>query len=263
MAIYRLYKINCPCLPGYNLYYGLIVMVVPPFVFLFLGIVLNGNLVSLALEFSRPQGRREKNKRVLKSLFQSVMIRALIAPTLWIIVSFLDGKSFVCAFSETLDPEDFGGFGNFTGMDPDILLAKVPCKNFELLRNSKTRKAISRFLKCISQGIGVSLLLSLIVLASLSRIVSSLFNVTSKMQSRYWRQFSHMEEKCFDINCLAYNYEVAENNVKSYFETVERESVERKHCDVEEHIISSGEMMHYVDQWYNCRPPIVYEIKCQ
>lgn len=79
------------------------------------------------------------------------MQRAMVAPVVWIIVTLLDGKCLICAFSGSMDPGKFVGFANVSTVQAQQLLAKVPCKDEELLSNSTSRKAVSRYLRCWSQ----------------------------------------------------------------------------------------------------------------
>lgn len=87
----------------------------------------------------------------------SVLQRALAAPLVWILLALLDGKCFVCAFSSSVDPEKFLDFANMTPGQVQLFLAKVPCKEDELVRDSPARKAVSRYLRCLSQVIQVVL----------------------------------------------------------------------------------------------------------
>lgn len=87
----------------------------------------------------------------------SVLQRALAAPLVWILLALLDGKCFVCAFSSSVDPEKFLDFANMTPSQVQLFLAKVPCKEDELVRDSPARKAVSRYLRCLSQVIRVVL----------------------------------------------------------------------------------------------------------
>ncbi|MEE6485906.1 hypothetical protein FKM82_014447 [Ascaphus truei] len=260
MQIYKMFNFTCPCLPGYNMPYGLCVMLVPPLVFFFVGIIVNQYCVSLALEYSRPEGQREKNRLVLRNMFQSLMLRAMVTPIVWIIISLLDGKPAVCAFSERVDAEQFGGFANFSGMSTELLLAKVPCKHFDLLRTSTTRKAISRFLKCLSQVIGWITVLTLIVMGAAARVIAPLFSGPATIQSRYWSRYSDIEEKCVHVTCVQYNHMFAEKYLKNHFENAgahhEAVNVGEGHQAPFPH-----QLMDYLDIWYNCRPPIY--IRCQ
>ena len=90
---------------------------------------------------------------VPRYMCSSVLQRALAAPLIWILLALLDGKCFVCAFSSSVDPEKFLDFANMTPSQVQLFLAKVPCKEDELVRNSPARKAVSRYLRCLSQVI--------------------------------------------------------------------------------------------------------------
>lgn len=81
----------------------------------------------------------------------SVLQRALAAPLLWILLALLDGKCFVCAFSNSVDPEKFLDFANMTPSQVQLFLAKVPCKEDVMVKDSPARKAVSRYLRCLSQ----------------------------------------------------------------------------------------------------------------
>ncbi|KAG8551651.1 hypothetical protein GDO81_004198 [Engystomops pustulosus] len=257
MVVYKAYEFKCPCIPGFNKPYALMVLLAPPFIFFFVGILVSQYCGSLTIEYSRPEGNRAKNKKVLKQMFIAMMIRALAAPILWILVCFLDGKILVCGFSETLDPDQFGGFEDFPQYETSVLLAKVPCKNFDLLRTSSTRKAISRFLKVLSQGIGYISVLTLIFLGALARCLMPLFTTPETLQARYWTKYSDMEENCFDVMCIEYNHKLAERCVKGYFEGTKKEREQEAYQDRRKFTDVPVETLLYVDQWYKCRPPII------
>lgn len=80
-----------------------------------------------------------------------MMQRALLAPMVWILVTLLDGKCFICAFSMSVDPKHFTGLPNNTGLDLVRIMAKVPCKEDIIFRNNTFRKAVTRYVRCYSQ----------------------------------------------------------------------------------------------------------------
>lgn len=47
-------------------------------------------------------------------LFSAMIQRALLAPMVWILVTLLDGKIFICAFSVSVDPTLFSGIHKYT-----------------------------------------------------------------------------------------------------------------------------------------------------
>ena len=87
----------------------------------------------------------------------SIMQRAMVAPAVWIVVTLLDGKCLICAFSGSVDPKKFVGFANATLAQAQEMLSRVPCKEDELMRNSTSRRAVSRYLRCWSQVGGCQL----------------------------------------------------------------------------------------------------------
>jgi hypothetical protein len=44
-----------------------------------------------------------------KYMFSAMMHWALLAPMVWILVTLLDGKIFICAFGMSVDPKPFSG----------------------------------------------------------------------------------------------------------------------------------------------------------
>lgn len=85
------------------------------------------------------------------------MQRAMVAPAVWIVVTLLDGKCLICAFSSSVDPKKFVGFANATLAQAQEMLTRVPCKEDELMRNSTSHRAVSRYLHCWSQVSGCQL----------------------------------------------------------------------------------------------------------
>ncbi|XP_024909785.1 calcium homeostasis modulator protein 3-like [Cynoglossus semilaevis] len=84
-------------------------------------------------------------------LFSAMIQRALLAPMVWILVTLLDGKIFICAFSVSVDPALFSGFPNDTDLNVMTIMSKVPCKEDLIFRNSSFRKAVFRYIRCYSQ----------------------------------------------------------------------------------------------------------------
>ncbi|KAL2769314.1 calcium homeostasis modulator protein 3, partial [Daubentonia madagascariensis] len=153
----------------------------------------------------------------------SVLQRALAAPLVWILLALLDGKCFVCAFSSSVDPEKFLDFANMTPSQVQLFLAKVPCKEDELVRDSSARKAVSRYLRCLSQAIGWSIALLLIVVAFLARCLRPCFDQTVFLQRRYWSNYVDLEQKLFDETCCEHARDFAHRCVLHFFASVRSE----------------------------------------
>ncbi len=89
-------------------------------------------------------------------LLSSMLQRSFLAPMVWILMTLLDGKCFICAFSMNVDPKYFTGIPNSTGLELIKIMAKVPCKEDVIFKNVSFRKAVSRYVRCYSQVNGFS-----------------------------------------------------------------------------------------------------------
>ncbi|NWI71764.1 CAHM3 protein, partial [Todus mexicanus] len=124
VKMYTSFDFSCPCLPRYNTAYGLGIMFIPPIALFLCGLILNRQSLVMLEEWRRPKGRREKDLAVIRYMCSSIMQRAMVAPVVWIIVTLLDGKCLICAFSGSVDPENFVGFANISPVQVHQLLAK-------------------------------------------------------------------------------------------------------------------------------------------
>ncbi|XP_005698485.2 PREDICTED: calcium homeostasis modulator protein 3 [Capra hircus] len=223
VKLYSSFDFNCPCLACYNTLYGLGLLFTPPIALFLCGLLANRQSVVMVEEWRRPAGHRRKDPGIIRYMCSSVLQRALAAPLVWILLALLDGKCFVCAFSSSVDPEKFLDFANMTPSQVQLFLAKVPCKEDELVRNSPARKAVSRYLRCLSQAIGWSLTLLLIVLVFLARCLRPCFDQTIFLQRRYWSNYVDLEQKLFDETCCEHARDFAHRCVLHFFASMQSE----------------------------------------
>lgn len=158
--MYSAFDFNCPCLPGYNVVYSMGILLTPPLVLFLLGLVMNNNISMLAEEWKRPRGRRAKDPAVLRYMFCSMAQRALIAPVVWVAVTLLDGKCFLCAFCTAVPVATLGNGSLVPGLPaPELarLLARVPCPEIYDGNWLLAREVAVRYLRCISQVRGLGL----------------------------------------------------------------------------------------------------------
>ncbi|TNM99793.1 calcium homeostasis modulator protein 3 [Takifugu flavidus] len=272
VKLYTSFDFNCPCLPQYNKLYSLGVMIVPPIILFFLGVLVNRHTGVMMDEWMRPLGNRSKNPAVVKYLFSAMIQRALLAPLVWILVTLLDGKVFICAFSISVDPTLFSGQPNNTGLDVVKMMAKVPCKEDIIFRNSSFRKAVSRYVRCYSQAIGWSILLFLIVLGALGRLLKPCFeDHGSFLQTRYWSNYLDVEQKLFDETCVLHARDFARKCVVQFFEDMREDTVlhlphplnfrcaqeEEEEEDDRLHGISKQDQMNQLlNKWYFSKPEL-------
>uniref|UniRef100_A0A3Q4I228 Calcium homeostasis modulator 3 n=1 Tax=Neolamprologus brichardi TaxID=32507 RepID=A0A3Q4I228_NEOBR len=272
VKLYTSFDFNCPCLPQYNKLYSLGVMIVPPIILFFLGILVNRHTGVMMDEWMRPIGNRSKNPAVVKYLFSAMIQRALLAPMVWILVTLLDGKIFICAFSVSVDPALFSGKHiSFLLYTIFLIMAKVPCKEDVIFRNSSFRKAVSRYVRCHSQAIGWSILLFLIVLGALGRLIKPCFDDHATfLQTRYWSNYLDVEQKLFDETCVLHARDFARKCVVQFFEDIREDSLRlphpvfiskfREECDDEEEQLHGVTKQEQVDQllnkWYYGKPEL-------
>ncbi|OPJ84255.1 calcium homeostasis modulator protein 1 [Patagioenas fasciata monilis] len=193
--IYSAFDFNCPCLPSYNLVYGLGVLLVPPFILFLLGFVLNNNVSMLAEEWRRPQGQRGKDPAVLRYMFCSMAQRAMIAPVVWVSVTLLDGKCITCAFCTSVPVETLGNTSHLGLSQGEMkqVLARIPCKEIYNGQELIANEVAIRYLRCISQALGWCFVLLMTMLAFLVRSLRPCFTQAAFLKSRYWSHYIDIE----------------------------------------------------------------------
>ncbi|NWU98985.1 CAHM1 protein, partial [Upupa epops] len=269
--MYSAFDFNCPCLPGYNLAYGLGILLVPPFILFLLGFVLNNNVSVLAEEWKRPQGQRGKDPSVLRYMFCSMAQRATIAPAVWVSVTLLDGKCITCAFCTSVPVETLGNASHHRLSQGEMkqVLARIPCKEIydgqELIAN----EVAVRYLRCISQALGWCFVLLMTTLAFLVRSLRPCFTQAAFLKSRYWSHYIDIERKLFDETCTEHAKSFAKVCIQQFFQgmstdlaAAHRHPPTKAPADVGEAaekllgITDQGSMNTVLKSWHRCKPPL-------
>ncbi|XP_075946704.1 calcium homeostasis modulator 1 [Anarhichas minor] len=222
--MYSAFEFSCPCMPEYNYTYGIGLLIIPTIWFFLLGFVMNNNVSALTDEWKRPTGKRSKDPTILRYMFCSITQRSLIAPAVWVSVTLMDGKSFLCAFSINLDIDMFGNYSLLTGMsevEKLRLLARIPCK--DLFEHQEVRDAASRYIKCISQACGWMFLLMITFTAFLIRAIRPCFSQAAFLKTKYWSHYIEIERKMFDDTCKEHAKSFAKVCIHQYFENISGE----------------------------------------
>ncbi|XP_058495579.1 calcium homeostasis modulator protein 1 [Solea solea] len=274
--MYSVFEFNCPCMPEYNYSYGIGLLIIPPVWFFMLGFVLNNNVSVLAEEWKRPTGDRRKDSSILRYMFCSVTQRSLIAPAVWVSVTLMDGKSFVCAYSINLDIDTFGNYSILRGLsevERMRVLAKIPCK--ELFEHHELRVAASRYIKCISQACGWIFLLMMTFVAFLIRAIRPCFTQAAFLKTKYWSHYIDIERKMFDETCKEHAKSFAKICIQQYFEGMsgempgfhrqrscandsDDEDEDKKKSDEEKllGIRAQDDMNKVLWNWHTCKPAL-------
>ncbi|KAJ8389811.1 hypothetical protein AAFF_G00112800 [Aldrovandia affinis] len=274
--LYSVFEFSCPCLPEYNYAYSVGILVIPPIWFFMLGFVLNNNVSMLAEEWKRPAGQRGKDPAVLRYMLCSITQRSLIAPAVWISVTLMDGKSFLCAFSVDLDVNQFGNRSKHGLSDVELirLLAKIPCKDIFDGHAVISREAASTYIRCISQAFGWAFLLLLTIIAFMVRAIRPCFTQAAFLKTKYWSHYIDIERKLFDETCTDHAKSFAKVCIQQYFESVSGEMHsfhhQRSHSDDNDDdddkdktdedkllgIRAQDDMNKVLWNWHTCKPPL-------
>ncbi|KAJ3614111.1 hypothetical protein NHX12_017687 [Muraenolepis orangiensis] len=273
--MYSAFEFCCPCMPEYNYIYGIGLLCIPPIWFFMLGFVLNNNVSMLSEEWKRPTGKRNKDPVVLRYMFSSITQRSLIAPAVWVSVTLMDGKSFLCAFSVDLDLEQFGNSSeihSLSDMEKLKLLAKIPCK--DLFSQTEIRVAASRYIKCISQACGWLFLLIMTFMAFMIRAIRPCFTQAAFLKTKYWSHYIDIERKMFDETCKEHAKSFAKVCIHQYFESIsgeirrfhgrpneeeeDEEEANKRRSDEDKlmGIRAQDDMNKVLWNWHSCKPPL-------
>ncbi|NXC44614.1 CAHM1 protein, partial [Penelope pileata] len=269
--LYSAFDFNCPCLPRYNMAYGLGVLLVPPLILFLLGFVLNNNVSMLAEEWRRPRGQRGKDAAVLRYMFCSMAQRAMIAPAVWVSVTLLDGKCITCAFCTALPVETLGNASHHGLSEREVkrVLARIPCKDIYDGQELVANEVAVRYLRCISQALGWCFVLLMTTLAFLVRSLRPCFTQAAFLKSRYWSHYIDIERKLFDETCTEHARSFAKVCIQQFFQGMSTD-LAAAHChppikaptDAEEAsekllgITDRGTMNTALKSWHTCKPPL-------
>ncbi|XP_060698449.1 calcium homeostasis modulator protein 3-like [Hemiscyllium ocellatum] len=268
VRIYSSFQFVCPCLPIYNTIYGIGVMFIPPIILFLCGVIVNKHSLLMLEEWLRPEGQRTKNPTLLRYMFLAVVQRAAIAPVVWLVVALLDGKCILCAFSTSVDPGPFVNISSWPREDLLILLSKVPCKDLtaDQLQHSPSfpRRAVYRYLRSVSQALGWTILLVLILTAFLSRCLKPCSKYATHLQSRYWSNYIDIEQKVFEEACCEHARGFAHHYVIQFFDSM-RDGFQTD-CHANHVRWAEGDPLHGITnkeqldnlltEWFNTKPPL-------
>ncbi|XP_053548420.1 calcium homeostasis modulator protein 1-like [Bombina bombina] len=268
--LYTAFKFNCPCLPNYNMSYGMGVLFVPPIVLFLLGFVMNNNVSMLAEEWKRPIGMRQKDPAVLRYMLCSMTQRAFIAPAVWVSVTLLHGECFICAFCTSVPLDKLGNLTDVNLSEKEIkrILARIPCKDIYDGHDIIEQEVAARYIRCISQALGWTFILIMTFLAFLVRAIRPCFTQAAFLKSKYWSHYIDIERKLFDETCTEHAKSFAKVCIQQFFETINRDMglgpaifTEAKTTEQEEKekllgITDQGTMNKLLKNWHKCKPPL-------
>ncbi|KAF1559838.1 Calcium homeostasis modulator protein 6, partial [Eudyptes schlegeli] len=209
---------KCPC-NSMNMLYGSVFLIVPAFILLLLGYMVNARTWRLLTGSCPPQTRCSSSpwRTCIRycNMLMPVTARASVAPLTWIAVALLRASFYECAASGN------SLIKNLMCKDKEQecheLLVKIPCN--EKLSKSVSDEFLS--LQAQSQLIGWLLIASIMTAALISTCVIHCRSPVSYLQLKFWKIYSKKEWELFETKAEEHAARLAEININCFFEATD------------------------------------------
>ncbi|KAF6719134.1 Protein FAM26F [Oryzias melastigma] len=206
---------KCPC-NELSFIYGLVFLVVPALALLLFGFILSKKTWKLTTGLCHRKTKLCK-WRNLKSMGLSVFqisACALVAPTSWTAVALLHGSYYECAMTGA----------NFSSYRQDLcrgVNSEVKCQTelqkFPCEKAGNGREEVLRNLRAQSQILGWLLIASIMISNLLLICVARCTSPISYLQLKFWREYAEEENDLMNAYTNKHAKELAERNLKSFF----------------------------------------------
>ncbi|KAM8952229.1 calcium homeostasis modulator protein 5-like [Pelodytes ibericus] len=218
--LFSLVAFQCPC-SHQNFTYGLVFLFAPAIVLLIIGYFLNSRTWKLftgcCLDPKKmcPKG----NPCYCFLVFLQLTLRAFIVPVMWISIALLNGNFYACAMSGWQNTEYTQFLCQNKSEECYKNLFKVTCDKASM--PSTHSEEIVRLLQAQSQVIGWWLIIISTAMSLLSTCYGSCRSKVSSLQMTFWRIYIDKEKEKFDQLAQEYATQLAERNLRSFFENKE------------------------------------------
>ncbi|CAG6016133.1 unnamed protein product [Menidia menidia] len=202
-----------------NFLYGLVFLLVPALALLLLGYILSMRTWKLVTGVCLRRARRARRGRwrglaAMGRALLHISCAALVAPCSWVAVALLNGNYYECAMSGA-------NVRAYSRHLCEHALPSAQCEGelfrFPCERGGKGREEVLRTLRAHSQILGW-LLIAFIMLSNLSLIcLARCTSPISYLQLRFWRAYAQQESDLMDSYTTKHAKELAERNLKSFF----------------------------------------------
>lgn len=151
--------------------------------------------------------------------FLQISYTALVAPSTWIAVALLNGNYYECAMTGT-NVSSYNQYlckDNKPASDCATMIHRYPCdkRNEEVLRTLRAQSQIMGWL------IIATIMLSSLLIICLARCKSPI----SYQQLQFWRAYAKEERDLLDLYTHKHAKDLAERNLKSFFNQTEPENI--------------------------------------
>ncbi|KAJ8411517.1 hypothetical protein AAFF_G00163250 [Aldrovandia affinis] len=210
---------KCPC-SSWNFPYGTVFLLVPALALLTLGYALSNKTWKMCtgICMRKPNPcRNTANCCAFLKVFMQITTSALVAPVSWIAVALLNGNYFECAMTGS----------NSTWFKNHVCAGKVPKCQLELYRFpckkestvlETDRDDVLAIIRAESQVLGWSLIAFIMIAALLLTCVARCRSPISYVQLKFWQVYAQKENDLLEKYATNHAQELAERNLKSFFE---------------------------------------------
>ncbi|XP_029307628.1 calcium homeostasis modulator protein 6 [Cottoperca gobio] len=212
---------SCPC-NHLNFLYGTVFLLVPALALLLLGYILSKKTWKLLTGLCQQQRRaklklcRLRKLAVAGTVLCQVSTTVLVAPSSWIAVALLNGNYYECAMTGTnvsVYNKHLCGENNLQCQQE---LHRFPCGPGSRVLQDE-RQGVLLTLRAQSQILGWLIIASLMLFNLLLTCVARCTSPISYLQLKFWRSYVEEESNLIDSYSTKHAKELAERNLKSFF----------------------------------------------
>ncbi|XP_039972763.1 calcium homeostasis modulator protein 6-like [Xiphias gladius] len=218
---------RCPC-NEMNFLYGMVFLLVPALALLLLGYILSMKTWKVLTGLCQHRAKLCRWRRLTANgmvLFQ-ISTMALVAPSSWIAVALLNGNYYECLMTGT----NVSAYNKHLCGDKDSQaqcvkeLLRFPCGRDSSVPQAD-REDVLLTLRAQSQIMGwlliAATMLSNLLLICLARCTSPI----SYLQLKFWKAYAQEESNLIDSYTAKHAKELAERNLKSFFNQTPPETI--------------------------------------
>uniref|UniRef100_A0A3P9LKA0 Calcium homeostasis modulator family member 6 n=1 Tax=Oryzias latipes TaxID=8090 RepID=A0A3P9LKA0_ORYLA len=213
--IFSTVAFKCPC-NEMSFLYGLVFLLVPALALLLLGVILSKKTWKLTTGFCHrnPKLCKWRNLKSMAVTVFQISSCALVAPSTWIAVALLHGSYYECAMTGA----NFTSYSKVVcrGVNSEAKcvteLQTFPCRN-----TGNEREEVLRTLRAHSQILGWLVIASIMISNLLVICVARCFSPISYLQLKFWKDYAEEENDLMNDYSSKHAKELAERNLKSFF----------------------------------------------
>ncbi|XP_036623893.1 calcium homeostasis modulator protein 6-like [Trichosurus vulpecula] len=221
---------QCPCNANWSLPYSLFFLLVPALILLLLGYLLSTKAARLMTgccardqgdtseEIPDKPGYSRMKMCCWRVTCSRITLTAALAPFTWIAVALLGGSYYECAASGNEWMQKYLCQGQKPNCTKEVL--QMPCQK----TNSKEIQGLLNMLRAQSQMLGWLITL-LMVCCATAKFCTFCKSQVSFLQLKFLKIYKKQEKEILTTESKKYATELAERNVKCFFENVRLDSV--------------------------------------